>query len=98
MKPDMGIFTIRSKEGPFQYLETTQDLKGTMNKTVFQLRFGNHPNKELQKAWKEMGEANLIIEVLEVLPYNKDESKTDYSEELNILKLIWEEKLINKQP
>ena len=98
MKPDMGIFTIRSKEGSFQYLEITQDLKGTMNKTVFQLRFGSHPNKELQKTWKEMGEANLIIEILEVLPYNKDESKTDYSEELDILKLLWEEKLANTQP
>jgi len=31
--------------------------------------------------------------VLEKLPYDADEAKTDYSEELSILKLIWEEKL-----
>jgi hypothetical protein len=93
MKPDMGIFSIRSKNGTFCYLETTQDLKGTMNRALFQLRFGSHPHKILQKIWKELGEDNFSVDILEVLPYSKDEYKTDYSEELNILKLLWEEKL-----
>jgi hypothetical protein len=30
--------------------------------------------------------------VLEKLKYDKDETKTDYSEELAILKMLWEEK------
>ena len=93
MKPDMGIFTIRSRDKAVGYLETTQDLKGTINKTFFQLRFGSHPNKNLQKTWKETGENNLTVEILEMLPYSKDESKTDYSEELSILKLLWEERM-----
>ncbi|WP_283409932.1 GIY-YIG nuclease family protein [Anoxynatronum buryatiense] len=92
MKTEMGIFAIRSASPPFCYLETTQDLKGTMNKTIFQLRFGSHPQKELQRVWKELGENHLSVEVLEVLPYSKDETKTDYSEELQILKQLWEEK------
>jgi len=35
----------------------------------------------------------LSLEVLEVLPYSRDDTKTDYSEELQILKQLWEEKL-----
>ena len=38
----------------------------------------------------------LAEEVLEKLKYDKDESKTDYSEELAILKMVWEEKLLQK--
>ncbi len=93
MKPDMGIFIIRSNFNNKCYIEGTQDLKGTINSTKFKLNFGNHPNKALQKEWKEHGEESFIIEILENLKYDKDESKTDYSEELAILKMVWEEKL-----
>lgn len=39
---------------------------------------------------KRKGESGSTIEVLQKLKYDKDESKVDYIEELNILKLIWE--------
>lgn len=93
MKPDMGIFWIRSKSSQRCYIETAQDIKSKINRTKFQLEAGLHPNQELQQEWKQFGEANFIIEVLEKLKYDKDESKTDYSEELQILKMEWEEKL-----
>lgn len=93
MRPEMGIFAIRSTSPPFCYLETTQDLKSAMNRAVFQLRFGSHPHQELQRTWKALGEDRLSLEILEVLPYSKDDAKTDYSEELQILKQLWEEKL-----
>lgn len=96
MKPDMGIFIIKSNLNDKCYIEGTKDLKSTLNSTKFKLESGYHPNKELQKLWKEYGEANFIIEMLEKLKYDKDETKADYSEELNILKLIWEDKLSKK--
>lgn len=96
MKPDMGIFMIRSNISNKCYIEGTQDLKGTMNKTKFQLKFDSFPNRELQKAWKEQGEPNFTMEILEQLQYDKDEAKTDYSEDLALLQMIWEEKLSQK--
>ena len=99
MKKDMGIFIIKSKSNNKCYIKATQDLKGTINSTKFQLNFGNfanYPNEELQKEWKEHGESNFIIEILEKLKYDKDESKTDYSEELDILEMVWEEKLLKE--
>jgi hypothetical protein len=93
MKPEMGIFRIRSKITNKCFLETSQNLKGKINSTKFQLNAGAHPNRELQQEWKAHGEEQFHIEVLELLKYDKDEAKTDYSEELSILKLVWEEKL-----
>lgn len=96
MKPDMGIFTIKFNFDNKCYIKETQDLKDAINSTKFQLDFGNYANKELQKEWKKYGKESFTIEILEKLKYDEDESKTDYSEELNILKMIWEEKLSKK--
>lgn len=93
MKPDMGVFIIKSNLINKCYIEGAQDLKGTINSTKFKLGLGSHINKELQKEWIEFGETNFIIDILEKLSYQEDENKTDYSEELSILKMIWEEKL-----
>lgn len=93
MKSDMGIFIIRSNFNKKCYIETTQDLKGTINGTKFKLSAGSHPNRELQKEWNEYGAGNFTIEILENLEYEKDESKTDYREDLALLRMIWEEKL-----
>lgn len=46
--------------------------------------------------WKEYGESSFTIKILEKLEYDEDESKTDYSEELEILKMVWKEKLLNE--
>lgn len=96
MKPDMGIFIIKSNFNNKSFIEGTGDLKGTMNSTKFKLGMGIHPNKELQKQWKEHGESGFTIEILEKLKYDEDETKVDYSQELNILKIIWMDRLSEK--
>lgn len=96
MKPDMGIFLIRCQTTNKGLLETSQNLKGKINRARSQLSGGVHPNKELQKEWSELGEDHFSFEILETLKYDKDESKTDYSEELAILRMVWEDKLAGR--
>lgn len=93
MKPEMGIFLLRAADDGRGYLQATANLSGMINRTKFQLEAGQHPNRQLQAAWKEKGAANFTFEILEKLEYEKDEAKTDYSEELAILQMVWEEKL-----
>ncbi|WMJ78219.1 MULTISPECIES: GIY-YIG nuclease family protein [unclassified Sedimentibacter] len=93
MKTDMGAFIIRLKTGNKYYLETTHNLNGKINSSKFQLKMGSFRNEQLQKEWKQCGADNFEIKILEKLKYDEDESKTDYSEELEIMKTIWEEKL-----
>jgi hypothetical protein len=89
----MGIFIIRSNTRNKCHIEGTQNLRATLNGTKFKLQMGAHPNRELQKEWMEQGEGNFTIEILEQLEYDKDETKTDYSDDLALLLMDWEEKL-----
>ncbi|MDF2950095.1 MAG: hypothetical protein K0R07_2144 [Sedimentibacter sp.] len=93
MKTDMGIYIIECKVNNKYYLETTQNLKGKINSARFQLEMGSYRNHGIQEDWKKYGSENFEIKVLDNLEYDKDESKLDYSEELEIMKAIWEEKL-----
>jgi hypothetical protein len=93
MKPQMGIFIIRSRVNNKCFLKATQDLRGVINGAKVRLEGGFHPNRELQQEWSEYGAGSFTVEILEHLEYGKDESKTDYSDELAILQMIWEEKL-----
>ena len=95
MKPEMGVFIIRPKTGGKCYIQATGDLRGVMNGALARLGGGGHPFRELQKEWNELGAGQFVVEILERLPYDKDETKTDYSEDLQLLQLIWEEKLKN---
>lgn len=93
MKPEMGIFIVRSKTEKKCYLLATPNLRGVINGAKARLRAGMHPNRELQKAWLEQGEDNFTVEILENLAYDEEETKTDYTEDLALLQMLWEEKL-----
>ena len=92
-KPDMGIFIIRCLKHKRCYLQATPDLRGVMNGATARLNGNSHPYRALQQDYNLLGKEQFMMEILETLPYDKDESKTDYSEELELLKMIWEEKL-----
>ncbi len=92
-KPDMGVFMICRLSNQKCYLECTPDLKSRMNSTRFKLFAGSHPCIQLQQDWKLLGESGFSIEVLERLEYDPEGLITDYSEDLEIIKIMWEEKL-----
>lgn len=92
-KPEMGVFCIRSQADNKCLVQGSQDLKSAINSSKFKLSAGVHPNRELQKAWRDKGEANFSIKVLESLPYDKEGERIDYSEDLEILALTWQERL-----
>lgn len=93
MKPKMGIIIIKRNDEAKCYIEETQDLQSKLNSTKRRLERLCHPNKELQREWKSFGASKFTIEILDNLEYDKDESKTDYTEDLKLLKEIWKDKL-----
>ncbi len=93
MKPPMGVFIIKNNINGKTFVGVDKDTKSIINRFKFQLQWGGHPIKELQQDWKKFGEDAFTIKVLELLEYDEKEEKTDYSEELEILKMIWLEKL-----
>jgi hypothetical protein len=92
-KTPMGILAIKNIKENKIFLETSIDTKSKINSLKLQLATGGCRIRSLQQDWNKLGEDDFIFEVLEVLEYDEDESKKDYSEELKILKMIWEERL-----
>lgn len=93
MKPKMGVFIIRSNMSNKCYIQAAKDLRAIMNGALARLGGGFHPYRELQKEWNHFGSDGFAIEILENLEYDKDESKTDYSEDLTLLQMIWETRM-----
>ena len=92
-RPQMGIFIIRCNANNKCYIQATHDLRGVINGAKARLESGMHPYRELQMEWNDFGSGSFTIEILENLEYDKDESKTDYKEDLALLQMIWEENL-----
>ncbi len=85
MKPEMGVYMFKSINTKTVYLGCDKNIKATINGDRFKLNLKSHRCKKLQKDWNENKEENFEIKVVEVLPYDKDVCKVDYSEELKIL-------------
>ena len=93
MRTDMGVIAVINKSNGKTYLDVGVNLKGRINRIGFQLKSGGHPNREMQKYWKELGREAFSYKVLEQLEYDEDESKIDYSDDLELLKMVWTDKL-----
>lgn len=91
MKTDMGLFAVINKDDQKYFLVETKNLKGKINSTSFQLRSGAHPNKQLLHDWHRLGADRFEIIVLEQLEY--EDGKDNYSDELELLKMIWADRL-----
>ena len=63
----MGIAAIRHKASGRSFVFANLDINALVNRYRTQLRFGGHPNKDLQGDWQEYGEEAFTIEVLDTL-------------------------------
>jgi len=95
-KPDMGVFMIRSKSTGKTYIESTRNLKGSINRARFTLNLGSHMHRELQHDWKVKGEADFEMDILEILDYKEDKPEADYTDELELLRSMWQERLVGE--
>lgn len=93
MKTPMGAIIIKNNINGKVFIDVSKDTKSIINRHRFQLKSGIHKIKELQMDWNGYGEEAFSIEVLEELKYDEKEEKADYTEELEIMKMIWTERL-----
>ena len=89
----MGIVQVKNLRNNRVYLAASVDTAGTINSIRFQLKMGNFlPSAELANDWKEMGEENFLIGVLDELKPVEDPAY-DYRDDLEALAAMWREKL-----
>ena len=96
IKPEMGVFAYKCLPTGKVYIGAGQNIKADINSITFQLKTGKYPvNKRLEDDWNEYGENAFEITVLEILEYDKENPKTDYKDDLRVLRDIWSEKCDN---
>lgn len=93
MKPDMGVFVVRCDISRKCHIQTARDFRSVINSSKAKLAGGLHPIQELQGEWIRLGSSNFTIEILEKLDYDQDNPSQNYQEELDLLKVMWEERL-----
>jgi len=97
-KPEMGIIAIKCIVTGKDYIGYANDTKAAINGNQFKLEAGMHPNKSLQSEWNNHSKSKFYMQVLEVLSYDeKDESKADYSKELESLRDKWINEMENSE-
>jgi len=89
----MGIVQVRNIRNNRVYLTASANTAGTINSIRFQLKMGAFlPSAGLAQDWKELGEDNFVIEVLDELK-PVDDPAYDYRDDLKALETMWLEKL-----
>ena len=79
-RPEMGVIEIKCKATGDSFLGISKDTRADFNGTRIKLESGTHPNKVLEKLWKQYGEAGFELSVLQVLKY--DDPLEDHTDEL----------------
>jgi hypothetical protein len=91
-RPAMGVYQIRNTANGKIYIGSSQNLEGTRNSRLFQLRMGKVVfSRELQKDLNEFGAESFEFSVLSVL--DKPEQGDNIERSLAALELHWLEKL-----
>ncbi len=91
-KSPKGVFQIKNKVNGKILIGSNIDLKAIWNRQKAQLNFGNHPNDELQKDWKELGADAFEYEI--ILEIKENEGKEiDFPKELKILEELYLDEL-----
>jgi len=82
-KPDIGVFSIRSKATGETFIGRSKDVPAEFNSLRFKLSSRMHPNKRLQAIWDQFGEHDLELSVVCLLKY--EDPQDDHTQELEAL-------------
>lgn len=85
-KPDMGVVCWRSHDQ--MWIATSEDAAADYNGTLFQLKLGSWPNREMQKAYTQDPDS-FQWSLLKRLDYKERED--DHADDLELLFLMCQE-------
>lgn len=91
MRFPMGVFQIRNTVTGAVFLDSSLNMPALWNRHQFQLELGNHPDHELQAAWKAHGRPAFVYEVLIEVQWDEAHPDRDYREEVKALEQLWRE-------
>lgn len=88
-----GIYCVRNTSSGKVLIGSSADLPAMLNRQLSQLRFGGHPNRELQRDWNALGADAFVFEVLDTLTPPDGPAPWDARPDLAVLEALWLERL-----
>ncbi|OGJ89903.1 MAG: hypothetical protein A2487_09250 [Candidatus Raymondbacteria bacterium RifOxyC12_full_50_8] len=89
----MGIFRVKNLANGKVFIDSSKNLNSSLNSNQFQLKLGAHRNRPPQEDYNSFGEDQFVFEILDQLKPKDDDPAYDYTEDLEVLKSIWLEKI-----
>ncbi|EMN1931795.1 GIY-YIG nuclease family protein [Burkholderia ambifaria] len=81
----MGVYRVVNKTTGRSLVEVGRDVNARLNRHLTELRFGKHPNRQLQADWNLLGAEAFEFELIEAL---KPLDKPDYDPEEDLELLL----------
>lgn len=88
-----GICIIRNMKNQRYLLIADKNIKRFENQFAFMQSTGTCTMNKLMKDWNTYGKDAFTFEMLEEITMKEDEALEDFQDNLNILKLVWQDKL-----
>jgi hypothetical protein len=88
-----GVFAVKNTLTGKMLLDSSADMRGSINRFEFSKKTGSCMSMKLQKDWKPTDAPPFIIEVLEELEKGNNQTDAEFKSDLLTLKEIWLEKL-----
>ncbi len=87
-----GVFAIVNKGNGKRLLESTRDMKGSINKFEFMVKTGISPELRLAADFKAFGADSFAFEVLEELEKGETQTLAEFHEDVKTLLELWRQK------
>jgi len=81
----MGVYRVFNKISGRSLVEAGRDVNARLNRHLTELRFGKHPNRQLQADWNRLGAEAFGFELIEAL---KPLDRPDYDPEEDLKMLL----------
>jgi hypothetical protein len=85
--PPMGVYAIRDRVNGSVRVASSRNVHAAINRAQFELRQGQHKDRDLQQAWRHDGPGRIAFEVLELVK-ERTEAGFDYGAELKALEAL----------
>lgn len=90
-----GVFQIINRQNGWAFrLKASTDLQAEQNKLDFSKTTNNCMEPELRTQWSEFGPDVFEMRILETLKMNKDQSLSEFKEDLKLLLELWKSKAL----
>jgi len=88
-----GIYCIKCNDNNAIWFRATTDMKGSKNRFAFSVAINSCPETCMIEEWNMHGASTFCFEILEQLQKKETQTEQEFSDDVNILLELWNEKL-----